>query len=98
VRRSKIVRRDGIEGLKLAQEFEPDLVFLDLGLPGLNGFEVCRRLRQLPDFEQTPIVAVTGYARASDRKRALEAGFTDHVAKPFDIARIVESVYGSRSP
>lgn len=89
---------DGVQGLTLAQEFKPDLVFLDLGLPGMNGFEVCRRLRQLPEFEQVPIVAVTGYARASDRKRALEAGFTDHVAKPFDIARIVESVYGSTAP
>jgi PAS domain S-box-containing protein len=89
---------DGLQGMKLAQEFRPDLVFLDLGLPELNGFEVCRRLRQVPEFEQIPIVAVTGYARASDRKKALEAGFTDHVAKPFDIARIVESVYGSTAP
>jgi PAS domain S-box-containing protein len=89
---------DGVQGLKLALDFKPDLVFLDLGLPGLSGFEVCRRLRQLPEFVQVPIVAVTGYARASDRKRALEAGFTDHVAKPFDIARVVETVYGSTTP
>jgi CheY-like chemotaxis protein len=83
---------DGPTALETAKEFSPDIVFLDLGLPGLNGFEVARRLRQDPSFARTPIIAVSGYARAADRRRALGSGFSDHLAKPVDPDRVRQAV------
>ena len=89
---------DGVEALELARGFSPALVFLDLGLPGLSGYEVIERIRQIPGCAGVPIVAVTGYARESDRARTREAGFSAHVAKPIDVARlgsIVEEMIGA---
>jgi len=89
---------DGMEALELARGFSPDIVFLDIGLPGLSGFEVIERIRQIPSCAGVPVVAVTGYARESDRARTLAAGFSAHVAKPIDIARlgsIVEEMIGA---
>jgi PAS domain S-box-containing protein len=79
---------DGLEAVELAREFSPALVFLDLGLPGLSGYEVIERIRQLPTCAGVPVVAVTGYARDSDRARTLEAGFSAHMAKPIDVSRL----------
>jgi CheY-like chemotaxis protein len=79
---------EGTSALELAREFQPDVVFLDIGLPGMNGFEVARRMRQLPTCADIPIIAVTGYARESDRQEAARAGFTEHVAKPIGIERL----------
>jgi CheY-like chemotaxis protein/anti-sigma regulatory factor (Ser/Thr protein kinase) len=79
---------DGPGALEVATAFLPAVVFLDVGLPGLSGYEVARRLRQLSGWDRVPIVAVTGYARDSDRALALEAGFSSHMAKPIDIARL----------
>ena len=89
---------DGSEALELPREFSPDLVYLALGLPGLSGYEVIERIRQIPSCAGVPIVAVTGYARESDRARTREAGFSAHVAKPIDVARlgsIVEEMIGA---
>ncbi len=89
---------DGHEALEVARGFSPGLVFLDLGLPGLSGYEVIERLRQIPGCARVPIVAVTGYARESDRARTLQAGFSAHMAKPIDITRlgsIVEEMIGA---
>jgi signal transduction histidine kinase len=69
------VASDGHTALEIARGFSPEIVFLDLGLPGLNGFEVARRLRQDPLFAKTPIIAVSGYARATDRRRGVGFGF-----------------------
>jgi CheY-like chemotaxis protein len=79
---------DGHEALEVARGFSPALVFLDLGLPGLSGYEVIEQMRQIPSCERVPVVAVTGYARESDRARTLEAGFSAHMAKPIDIMRL----------
>ena len=74
----------GVEGLATVHEFRPDVVFLDIGLPGLNGFEVARRVRQeLPDFGVV-LVALTGWGSEEDRRRSKEAGFDHHVTKPVD--------------
>jgi PAS domain S-box-containing protein len=69
-------------GLALAAEFVPDVVLLDIGLPGMNGYEVARRLRNLPQLDGVLLVAVTGYATEEDRQRALDAGFDVHLSKP----------------
>jgi PAS domain S-box-containing protein len=79
---------DGHEALEVARAFSPALVFLDLGLPGLSGYEVIEQMRQIAGCERVPVVAVTGYARESDRARTLEAGFSAHMAKPIDITRL----------
>jgi len=79
---------DGTEALELARGFSPALVFLDIGLPGLSGYEVIERIRQIPSCAKVPVVAVTGYARESDRARTLEAGFSAHMAKPINVSRL----------
>jgi PAS domain S-box-containing protein len=83
---------DGSTAVEVALEVNPDIVFLDLGLPGLNGFEVVRRLRQVPSLARIPIIAVTGYARDADRRLTLGSGFSDHFAKPVDIERLRQAV------
>lgn len=76
---------DGPSALHASEEFKPDLVFLDLGLPGMDGYEVAKRMRRLPAGESIQIVAVSGHVRDEDRERALESGCDAHLAKPFDI-------------
>jgi len=66
----------------------PDLVFLDIAMPGLDGYVVARRLRQHPELRATVLVALTGYGQQEDRRRALEAGFDFHLIKPMDIAAL----------
>jgi PAS domain S-box-containing protein len=76
---------DGVEGLRLASEYRPRFVLLDLGLPALDGYEVARRIRGLPKSGTTmTLIAVTGYGQATDRDRAAEAGFDHHLVKPID--------------
>lgn len=79
---------NGPDALKLVQQWRPDILLLDIGLPGLDGYEVARRLRTIPDAAGTAfqgrIIAVTGYGRAGDIERAREAGFDAHLAKPFE--------------
>jgi PAS domain S-box-containing protein len=76
---------DGPSALQASAEFKPDVVFLDLGLPGMDGYEVARRVRALPAGASMQIIAVSGHVREEDRARALASGCTDHVAKPFDV-------------
>ena len=73
---------DGPSALELAQSFQPEVVFLDIGLPQMDGYEVARRLRELPGFGQVLLVALTGYGQEDDRRRAIQAGFDDHLTKP----------------
>jgi PAS domain S-box-containing protein len=79
---------DGMQALAICDEFQPDTVFLDIGLPGMDGYEVARRMRAMPTCRDARIVAVSGYARDEDRTRALASGFTAHLAKPIDLDRI----------
>ena len=73
------------DALETALDFRPNVVLLDIGLPGLNGFEVARRLRQQPMLKNIMLVAMTGYGQESDRKRSREAGFDHHLVKPGDL-------------
>jgi CheY-like chemotaxis protein len=70
------------EAIDQAAIVPPQVVLLDLRMPGMDGFEVARRLRTLPDMERALIVAMTGYARDSDQERARQAGFDHHLTKP----------------
>jgi CheY-like chemotaxis protein len=86
---------DGPSALELVEQFEPDLGLLDLGLPGMDGYELGRRLRErLPDLY---LVAVSGYGQDSDKERSLAAGFADHLVKPIEMEAI-EALLAERMP
>jgi two-component system CheB/CheR fusion protein len=72
----------GLAALALVEEFHPDIAILDLGLPGMDGFEVARRLRRHPRHGHVCLIALTGYGQASDRSTARAAGFDEHLVKP----------------
>ena len=72
------------DALEHAAVFKPDVVLLDIGLPGMDGYEVAQRLRELPGLRGIKLVAVTGYGRSDDRLRARDAGFDDHLTKPVE--------------
>lgn len=73
---------NGYAGLEIARRFNPELVFLDLGLPGMDGFELCKRMKREPALKNARIIAVTGYAQDDYRLRALESGCELHFIKP----------------
>jgi CheY-like chemotaxis protein len=75
---------DGPSAIDMAASFKPDVVLLDIGLPGLNGYEVARRMRQEPWGNMVKLVAVTGWGQLEDRQRSKEAGFDAHMVKPVD--------------
>ena len=83
---------DGADALRVAIEVRPDVVLLDIGLPGIDGYELARRLRDAPETHAAHLVAVTGYGQQKDRDRSLEAGFDMHLVKPVDPARLREVV------
>ena len=76
------------DGMKLLEEQNPDFIFLDIGLPGLNGYDLARNLRQLPSTQRSILVAITGWGQAGDKRRAREAGFDHHVVKPVEPTEI----------
>jgi PAS domain S-box-containing protein len=76
------VAYDGPAALAAAEGFRPELVFLDIGMPGMDGYEVARRLRRQPENEKTLLVALTGWGQKEDRQRSKEAGFDHHLTKP----------------
>jgi CheY-like chemotaxis protein/anti-sigma regulatory factor (Ser/Thr protein kinase) len=77
---------DGAEVLEAARAFAPDVVLLDIGLPGMDGYEVARALRADPELARARLIALTGWGAEEDRRRAQEAGFDHHLTKPVDLA------------
>jgi two-component system CheB/CheR fusion protein len=82
------VAHDGPAALELAATFRPEIALVDLGLPGMNGYELVRRFRDLPAMESVPLVAITGYAAEEDLRLAQEAGFNLYFVKPIDLDRL----------
>ncbi|MDB5947678.1 MAG: sensory box protein [Ramlibacter sp.] len=82
------VANDGYQAIEMAQAFRPQVVFLDIGLPGMNGYEVARRLRDTPGMERGILVALTGWGTREDRDRSTEAGFDHHLTKPADMTAV----------
>ena len=72
------------DAIALARENHFDIIISDIGMPGMNGYELAETLRTLPGYETIPMVAVTGYSMFDDRNRSLTAGFNEHVTKPID--------------
>jgi signal transduction histidine kinase len=89
-----IVRQvpDGEAAVRVAAEFNPQVVLLDIGMPKLNGYEACRQIRALPGGSAMTLVAVTGWGQADDRRRSQEAGFDQHLVKPVDPSALVELI------
>jgi signal transduction histidine kinase/ActR/RegA family two-component response regulator len=81
---------DGLEGVQLADTFRPDVVLLDIGLPKLNGFEACRRIREQPWGKKLILVAMTGWGQEEDHRRSHEAGFDGHMVKPVDPKSLIK--------
>jgi signal transduction histidine kinase len=83
---------DGMEALEIAGHFAPDVVLLDIGLPEMDGYEVARQLRQLPEASAALLVALTGYGQSTDRLDAVAAGFDAHMIKPADIDSLCDLI------
>ncbi len=79
------VAHEGQAALAIAREFQPQVVLLDIGLPGMNGFEVANGLRNLPEARDALLIALTGYGEAESRTRSAQAGFDFHMVKPADV-------------
>lgn len=73
---------DGPSALETAEQWQPEAVFLDIGLPGMDGYEVAERLRQLPQAKGAVLIAITGYGQEDDRRRSRRAGIDHHLVKP----------------
>ncbi|MES2898846.1 MAG: response regulator [Pseudomonadota bacterium] len=82
------VAYSGAQALAAAEPFQPQFVFLDIGLPDMSGYEVARRLRLLPGLERATLIALTGYGQQRDRDLAHDAGFDHHMVKPVDLDKI----------
>jgi CheY-like chemotaxis protein len=87
-----VAARDGRSGIELATSVKPDLILLDIQLPVLDGYSVARSIRETPELQAVPIIAVTSYAMVGDRERCLASGCTDYIEKPIDPGSFIEQV------
>ena len=83
---------DGFSAGRILNDFMPDLVVLDLLLPGINGFEVCKEIKRDPFLKDTKVLTVTGYDTEEHRKKIFEAGADDYLPKPMDIKIFYEKI------
>ncbi|MDB4960130.1 MAG: Chemotaxis protein methyltransferase CheR [Myxococcales bacterium] len=86
------IAHDGPSGLGVVESFVPDIAFLDIGLPAMDGYELARRMRVQVARPELRLVALTGYGQDSDRKRSAEAGFDYHLVKPIDVRAVVSTI------
>lgn len=89
------LEHDGAAAIARAKTFHPDVVLLDIGLPGMNGYEVCSAMRREPSLQETMFVAQTGWNQSEHRQRSREAGFHHHLVKPVDmdeLRKIIEAL------
>ncbi|MBU4447645.1 MAG: response regulator [Proteobacteria bacterium] len=85
---------DGEQAIDLARSEAPDLILMDISLPGLDGWEATRRLKARPETKSIPIIALTAHAMAGDREKSLAAGCNDYDIKPIDFRRMMEKIQG----
>jgi CheY-like chemotaxis protein/two-component sensor histidine kinase len=89
--------RDGAEAIRIADEFRPDVAFLDIGMPNLDGYATARELRTRPWSDRMVLFALTGWGQPEDKARARLAGFDDHLTKPLDFSSMEELIAKARS-
>ena len=87
-----VIAVDGGQGLRLAQAEGPDLILMDMSLPGLDGWEATRQLKAAPTTQAIPILALTAHAMAGDREKAVEAGCDDYDTKPIEFPRLLGKI------
>jgi CheY-like chemotaxis protein len=80
----------GEEGIEIIKQFRPHVALIDIGLPGINGYELARRIRETASVRDTVLVAQTGWGQEEDRRRSSEAGFDHHLVKPLEMADLTE--------
>jgi two-component system cell cycle response regulator DivK len=83
---------DGLEGVAAAEREHPDLILMDIQLPGIDGYEATRRIRAVPALAAVPIIAVTSYALSGDEAKTREAGCDGYVAKPFSPRQLLAKI------
>jgi two-component system, sensor histidine kinase len=92
------MRFNGTDALACASIFQPDIVFLDIGLPDMTGYDVALRLRQMDGLKDVMLIALTGYGQEKDKAAALSAGFNRHLSKPVDYATLDQLLRGTNKP
>ena len=83
---------DGLQGLAAAVDGKPDIALVDIGLPGIDGYEVARRMRANPETHHVRLIALTGYGLADDQRRVMDAGFDMHLVKPVDVDQLLRAI------
>ncbi len=89
-----LTANDGLRAVEAAEAFRPDVILLDIGMPKLNGYEVCRRIRERPWGVKAVLIALTGWGQEEDKRRSQEAGFDHHMVKPVDPAALEKLLAG----
>jgi CheY-like chemotaxis protein len=84
-----VLAHDGLAGVETARRERPDIILMDVNLDGIDGLEATRRIRQIPEIAQTPIIAITAHALAGDREKAIAAGCDDYHTKPVELPRLL---------
>jgi CheY-like chemotaxis protein len=84
------VAHDGVEAVEAVEKYRPEVVLLDIGLPEMDGHEVCRRVREQPWGKDIVVIALTGWGQEDDRRKSEEAGFDGHLVKPVDYDKLLE--------
>jgi DNA-binding response OmpR family regulator len=87
-----VTATSGAEGLRKAEELKPDLVILDIVLPGMDGFHVCQHLRKNPQTAHLPVIMFSSLDRPADQRHAFEAGSDDYITKPVKLAELLDKV------
>lgn len=89
---SIVVVENGLQALEAVKQQKYDLILMDMQMPVINGFEATQKIRELDDYRDTPIIALTAFAMMGDREKCLEAGATDYIPKPIDSQEFIDKV------
>lgn len=92
------IANDGVTAQSVAREFQPEFAFLDIGMPGMNGYDLARHLRQSPETANAILVAVTGWGQDKDRQLSKSAGFNHHLVKPVELSQVMEIIEAGVTP
>jgi CheY-like chemotaxis protein len=87
-----VVVENGAEAVEQVKKQKFDLILMDMQMPIMNGFEATERIRLMPEYKETPIIALTAFAMKGDREKCLEAGATDYIPKPIDSQEFIQKV------